>query len=374
MPIVALCCSIKFALHLESVLSWVTLMPEPVSTIGGLGLGVVASYLANRVDDAQKPLFKRIASRLERGGSNLPPNHDLEHSCRKSLVQAIEFMVQSMDLQVDEPTNLVEAIKNTYDSEGKWQPILARWKKPEGNWIRALLKAARSEAINSFDLMLVCDASSLNKSIRYPHDKRLQDAFHKAMIAWAGGNVGQGKEPSFFRAWINDGWPIQQGKPDPRTTLYQIWCLFFHDEMKKNKALFRILTADWLSNIDAEISQLAIDGYELEEWLAGQLGEQIDVLENLQSATKEIQVGLNGLESNLGQLMSVVGQFRVNAELLLKLLCREMLNLRDASGKIELTLRISWSTKSRSSKNSIKYSLTSMTKVTRAIPRRVSVT
>ncbi|MBI1314945.1 hypothetical protein GC176_26940 [bacterium] len=45
-------------------------MPEP-TMIGGLALGVLGSYLANRVDDAQRPLVELIKSRLKRGAELL---------------------------------------------------------------------------------------------------------------------------------------------------------------------------------------------------------------------------------------------------------------------------------------------------------------
>ncbi|MDA1052700.1 MAG: hypothetical protein O3C40_19775 [Planctomycetota bacterium] len=210
-------------------------LPEPVTTaIGGLALGTLASYLANRVDDAQRPLLQLITARLQHSGAELPPNHDVEQACRNALRQAIELMAQAMDLQVVEPQNLLQAVKNRYDSGGNWKPLFDRWHTDEGNWLREFLSEVRSDSLGRFDLKPISDAASLGRAVRSDPDEALQQHFSAAMLDWSERRVQTGKQPAFFPEWVTEGWPLAADMPSVRVTLYQAWCLFL-DNASRNR-------------------------------------------------------------------------------------------------------------------------------------------
>ncbi len=289
------------------------LVPEPVTTIAGLGLGVLGSYLANRVEDAQRPLLDAIKQRLRQGGASLPANHDVQNACRIALRQAIELMAQAMDLQIVEPANLLEAIRNRYDSGGNWKPLLDRWHTEEGNWLREFLKEVRSdESLARFDLRPVSTAAKLNRVVRSQPDEAFEDHFQAAMLDWTEHRVQiqNGKQPAFFREWVMEGWPIAPDMPGVRVTLYQAWCLFFQDQLKRDENVFRILTADWLAAIDSRLAAVSFDRGELTDWLGGQLGEQRELLETLRDAVAHLVADVKGISISVGQLIPLVTQFR----------------------------------------------------------------
>jgi hypothetical protein len=282
-------------------------VPEPV--ILSLGLGVLGSYLANRLEQSQRGIVETIENRLRDG--RLPANHEVADACRTALKQALRMLAQTMDIHVAAPRSLKEAFANRHDSEGRWKPLLEWWHNAEKEWFHEFLGEIESnETLDQFDLGAAMNSQNLNQAARNRGASDVAPLFHAAMLDWTERRVQHGKRPEFFAEWIRDGWPLADDSPGIRVTLYQVWCLFFQDHLKHNEGVFRILTTEWLGCLDERLEKLVVAPGQLQQWLDSQLGEPRQMLEQLHSAVSVLTASAVKCDDRVGQLMALFVAFR----------------------------------------------------------------
>ena len=285
-------------------------MPDPLFG-AAFFVGILGNLLARHIDPAAKSAAESIFSRLTAGTPNLPPNHDLERVCRASLRQALELMAQAMDLQVAQPQTLLEAVKNRFDAQGRWKPMIEWWHTEEKEWFTQFTDAISSDkALADFDLRWIKGASSLNDPLRSQHSPALEKQFGDALLAWTERHVQSGKRPIFFEQWVREGWPVAKDSPTVRISIFPAWCLFLQHHFKEDEKVQAILTADWLASIDERLRSLPLGSQELSAALQEPLAEQLRMLTELRDQVQQLASSHAGLDERTGRLFALVLEFR----------------------------------------------------------------
>ena len=293
-------------------------MPEPLTaaavvtsiTLVDFGIGIVGNWLARHLDPAENSLAKMIYDRLGKGGLSLPPNHDVERACRDSLRQALKMMAKAIELQVQRPKTVVDAIHNRLSKHGRW------YHTSEGEWFDEFVRKIESDdSILQFCLNIT-DASSLNQSVRNLSDAPLEGLFRKTLLDWTQNWVTVGTQPACFAEFVEQGWPIEMNTPGVRVTLYKVWCLFLQDHIKKDEKVFRILTADWLASIDSRLKDISPDDIiaAFQEPLGDLRDTLVNRLDRLRGEVAGLSDQLGGMAISLGELLSLVSEYHLDLD------------------------------------------------------------
>jgi tetratricopeptide (TPR) repeat protein len=317
-------------------------------TLADFCIGVLGNWVARHLDPAKESLGESIYNRLSSDSVNLPPNHDVARACRDSLQQALLMMAQAMELKVYRPKTLVEAFGNRRDEAGQRKPMLTWWSTEHGKWFDEFVREIQSdESLQKFRLE-ISEAASLNHSLRTrtdaTTDAMLEDRFRRTLIDWTERCVQTGKRPECFDEFVQQGWPIEVDKPTVRVTLYQVWCLFLQDHVKKNDAMFRILTVDWLTSIHEQLKDRDPTLEEMVTAVQEPLGELsmllVPRLADLSQRLSVLEQNADGLNLSIGELLQLGNEFRTEVgehfELLYNILgqqSRQLANIRDNTTK-----------------------------------------
>ena len=273
-------------------------------------IGIIGNLLSRHIDPAGKGIAESIRTRLI-SGQGLPPNHDVERVCRLALKQSLALMAEAMDLHIERPRTLKDAIKNRRDPAGHWKPMSDWWHTDEAAWFTAFTKAAESdELLQTFDLRWVDGASSLSDPLRTTEHPVLQARFGEALLAWAARHIQTGRPPHFFQRWAREGWPLHPDSPAITLHLYKVWCLFLQDHFKENEKVRAILTADWLGSIDQRLSSNLLTAEDLVTTLQEPLGEMKTLLSDLRDSVQENASRFTGLEEQSGRLLALALEYR----------------------------------------------------------------
>ena len=273
-------------------------------------LGIMGNLLARHVDPARKSLSDAILSRLRSPG--IPPNHDVEKACRDSLRQALGLLAQTLDLQIARPENLAEAVKNRFDSNGKWKPLIDWWHTTEREWFTAFVSAVESDgSIAEFTLPTISRASDLNQAIRCLTQETWTQQFNQSLLKWTERHTPFQKRPTCFDSWAAEGWPISQDDLATRITLFQAWSLFLQHHFKTDENVRSILTADWLASIDAKLSTLPlpVSAQELSGALIEPLEKHLAVLPALLASVQKLSINLHGANEQTGILLGLMLEY-----------------------------------------------------------------
>lgn len=287
-------------------------MVEPIS----LGLsefvaGIVGNLIARHGDPATSSLAAVIFERLGAGRPSIPVNHDVERVCREALRQSLAMLAQGMDLHMHRPQTLIEAFGNRKTADGRWKPLLKWWHTAEGEWFDEFVREIQDDdALQRFSLQPLASASSMNDPIRGLPDAELATHFQKALLDWTERRVQKGKRPEIFEEYVREGWPLDSHTPGVRMTLYQAWCLFLQDGLKKDEKVFRILTSDWLATIDARLAQVAATPDQFVSLVEESLGEQLALLVGLNETVESLRAEVGSVAITQGELLLLIAEFR----------------------------------------------------------------
>ena len=293
-------------------------MAEPVSTglaaasfldPTTLGIGVLGSYIARHIDPARQSWTARFIDKFgnRRRDGKLPPNHDVENACHEALKNTLRCLAHAIDLQIDRSKSLLDVWRRKYDDRGQIRNWSERWNSAEGHWFKGFTKAVESE-IKSFEIP-VSSASDLNQAVQSLSDDSLEQALEDGLLQWAREKVEKGTEPTQFEEMVTNGWEVEMDGNKAHLSVYKIWCLFFHQEIKKNEEAFKILTVSWLGSIDKSIKEFDTNRVDLAEDFKEKFEEQHQTLVALCDNVAELASESEQVAMQMGVLLPLVFQF-----------------------------------------------------------------
>ncbi len=289
---------------------------EPITSIGSwLATLIIKDFLLDRCRDhlgeasekGVRALLKHFFSK--RNDTAIPENGHLERAGREALKEATRALLLGIHAQLEPKPPLFEAIRNHFKGGTLTaQPLIKLRHSPSREWLKALQKLCNDES--SFE-RLVCKAVPVesNSIARFGRDidQAIQREMHQRFSEWLDREMQNiPGRPDFLDDFIREGWPVEQDGRE-RVTLYQTWCLFFRKKLKDQPEVFRILVADTLAEVAAEVKELhalatqlpSLDDFSawlglrlgaLQNWLALQFAgvhEKLDDHRKLLHAIKE---------------------------------------------------------------------------------------
>jgi len=82
----------------------------------------------------------------------------------------------------------------------------------------------------------------------------LRDHIHREFLAWTERHItGNPNKPACFDDYVLSGWQTSGGS-GRKITFYEVFCLFFREELKHNEPVFRVFTADTLAGLQADMA------------------------------------------------------------------------------------------------------------------------
>jgi len=189
----------------------------------------------------------------------LPQNHDLDQALRRSLANSARVLAHTIHEPDRSPLaeliahgnvafladRLAEMVRNNIRSEA-----------PSDDWLVELIKESKkADAFSDFALGIDLAGIQLSSLLDEKLNQRLRDHIHEEFLAWCGKHVTVSpNQPSSFRDFVRKGWPLLGG--GGRTiTLYEVFCLFFREELKQNEPSFRALTVTTLASLRGNMAE-----------------------------------------------------------------------------------------------------------------------
>ena len=294
-------------------------MAEPISTglaaasfldPTTLGVGVTCSLIARHIDPTNESWTAKFVAKFGNRSPDgkLPPNHNVEAACHEAVKNTLRCLAHAIDLEIDRSKNLRDVWARKFDDRGNVRSWNERWDSREGHWFNGFTKAIDNK-IKSFEIPISA-TSDLNQAIQSLSDENLEQSLKEGILQWARQNVIKGAEPSQFEDMVNNGWEIEMDGEKVNLSVYKIWCLFFHHEVKKNEKAFKILTVSWLGSIDKRIKEFDTNRLELAESIKEKLDEQQQTLVTLRDNVSNLAEDSEQLAMQMGMLLPFVVRFR----------------------------------------------------------------
>ena len=263
---------------------------EPVTT-SALGLLTLGAFLkdclksagskvvVSGVQGASEQLIKIIRDNLHDG--SLPANHDLQLALEHSLAQAANAFACAVGHQVEPKLPWLQTIQAHYKDGTLGEIPLAQMRQsPERDWISELIQQTKNGPNHRpVSANFLLDEGKVAELLLKDADAELKQRVHDAFTGWLAKRVQIGKQPACVARFIMHGWPIEPGSTKI-VTFYQAFCAFFREQIKHNTEVERIFSAETLSKLTRDITELkwmtapTKDGFQ--SWLGDQLGELKD--------------------------------------------------------------------------------------------------
>ncbi len=267
-----------------------------------------------------------LLSRTEEGA--LPPNHNLDHALRHSLAKTARVLAYTIhDPDLSPLSKLIADLKvsSFLDrlSEMLQNNILEE--KPADYWLSALISVSKSpENFKDFSLDLLLKENQLTSLVHERLDKRLGDFVQNEFVAWSNRHVPDpnGIKPACFDDYVLNGWPLPGGD-GRKITFYEIFCLFFREELKKNPLVFHAFTVNTLAELKADMAEMlaAVPSAEERERLEEafhKLGDFDSFKEFLDSQDAKMFASLTRIEAGVTRLETGQTELKAGMELLLE--------------------------------------------------------
>jgi tetratricopeptide (TPR) repeat protein len=213
---------------------------------------------------------EKLFSRTKEG--SLPPNHNLDHALRHSLgksARVLAYAIHNPDLLPLSKLITDLNLASFADRLGEMVQNNILEKEPSDYWLSALIdESKRPDNFNDFslDLLLVGNQMTNMTSLLHEHlDHRLRDYIQKEFISWSNRHVtGNPNKPACFDDYVLNGWPLSGGG-GRKIAFYEVFCLFFREELKKNPLVFHAFTANTLADLKADIAKVLANAPSAEE-------------------------------------------------------------------------------------------------------------
>ncbi len=281
----------------------------------------------------------KLLSRAEEG--SLPPNHNLAHALYHALAKTTRVLAYTLhDPDLSPLSKLIAEgkVASLADrlAEMVQNNILA--KKPTDHWLAALIdKSKNVDNFEDFSLELLLRDNRLTSLVHERLDQCLRDHVQNEFLAWSNRHVPDGVKPPCFDDYVLNGWQLSGGS-ERKITFYEVFCLFFREELKNSEVVFRAFTVGILTRLQADMTEMlaalpsAEERTRLEEAFR-KLGDFADFKEFLDSQNAKLFASLTRIEAGVTRLET--GQADLKADV--KSLLESTQAISDEFKKLQIT-------------------------------------
>ena len=198
-----------------------------------------------------------LLSRTEEG--SLPPNHNLDHALRHSLAKTARVLAYTIhDPDLSPLSKLIANVKLASFADRLAEMVQNNIieKEPSDYWLAALIdESKKPDNFKDFSLDLLLTANQLTSLLHEQLDQRLRDHVQNEFLAWSNRHINIPNKPACFDNYVLDGWPLSGGS-GRKITFYEVFCLFFREELKNNPLVFRALTVNTLAELKTDMTKM----------------------------------------------------------------------------------------------------------------------
>lgn len=291
-------------------------MPEPISTACAVaaasGLGdvlntIVQGMMGNEAHLQTRHALGILAAKLRDG--RVPENHELQLAATNALKCALNALALGIALDLDPKPPLVEAIRQQMKNGTLFgQPLIELRHCPEREWLLTLRKLINhGSSFGEDGTFEVIPEDQLVELFNPTVNLDIATRLHNATRGWLAHELrDQPGRPATLDDFLVHGWPLEKGDPQ-RITLYQAWCLFFHEQIKSNERVFRAFTADTLAACQRTMVELAKarspDFSEYQGALRRYFAEPLRLLQSIDEKADQILASQGRLFEKLNELV-----------------------------------------------------------------------
>lgn len=267
----------------------------PVSTLFGVNFlfTVGQSYLKDCGKLCLKTFQKTLIERARQG--ELPANHDLARALRRSLAKASRVLAYAIyDPQRKEFGKLIDELRliKAWERVGEFLTGTIAAGSPEEYWLQELIDNATPAGFDDFPLSIALDDNQFTALLNEHLDPILSNHIQKSLIEWARAHITNAKkEPAAFEECVTKGWllPMANGQ---RITFYEVFCIFFREELKTNEIVFKAYMvatqAELKAGIDKLLSESSVGNEEKLNEALNAMGDFAAFQRHVDSQQKEI--------------------------------------------------------------------------------------
>jgi tetratricopeptide (TPR) repeat protein len=241
-------------------------MAEPVSLGGALTLGVVGHFVTDQFRDAGVNLAKGksrkwLSGLLASPYQALPQSPDLNEALRRALAKATGCLAWQLYDPARRPA--LDLLENVSDWPKLFDRALEHLNRnivagtPAEAWLADLARSSKSpRSFADFPLKVLITDDRLTNLLEPETDAAFRDHIHTHFLVWVKKHVpDNGHRPAEFADRVRDGW--QPAGPKGATlTFYDVFCLFFREELKNETEIFRAFTANVLTGLKQDITKI----------------------------------------------------------------------------------------------------------------------
>jgi tetratricopeptide (TPR) repeat protein len=278
---------------------------------------VAAALVGDAIWDWCKEVSKQVgANPLEKIGDDLlsrirqgtlPPNHNLDHALRRSLAEAASFLAWNIhDPNLLPISKLIMALKarSLKDRAVEMFQKNISPKNAADRWLAALIEQTKkTDSFNDFSLDLVLAGDRMTSLLLDQMDHRLRDHIQHEFIAWSNRHLADNpNKPGNFDEYVLTGW-IPPDSNGSKITFYQVFCLFFREELKKNPVVFHAFTANTLADLKADIAEVLGNFDNFKGFLDSQNSKLFESLTRIEAGMSRLETGQTDLKAGMELLL-----------------------------------------------------------------------
>ncbi len=200
----------------------------------------------------------KLLSRTEEG--SLPPNHNLDHALRHSLAKTTRVLAYTIhDPDLSPLSKLIAEAKVVSFADRLAEMVQNNIieKTPTDYWLAALIDESKKvDNFKDFSLGLLLKDNQLTSLVHERLDQFLRDHVQNEFLAWSNRHIPDGIKPTCFDDYVLNGWPLP-GNNGRKISFYEVFCLFFREELKNNEVVFRAFTTSTIAELKTDMAKAA---------------------------------------------------------------------------------------------------------------------
>lgn len=253
------------------VLAWLAGQAGEVAKQAGSGivLGMAGNWVYQLAEFARTKGIAAFARQMAEG--KLPANHDIARASRSALADALSWMAREM---AQEPA-----------THSRTSSVLAAIQRGKPREHRKWIAGLRALAHNDQKLLELdhrnLSGADVDRMLRSITDKQIGDELHTRVLAWLDKHL-VGTAPEQLKDFLDQGWLLPDGKG--RLTLYQAWCWYFRENIKRQPEVFNSFVSTALADLLGERAEPV----NFAEVFSDHLKEPLDTLLEATAATLQL--------------------------------------------------------------------------------------
>lgn len=277
------------------VLQWLsnsTVVQELCKGAVGAGGGALAGVAGDQ-------LRSRVVAHFDAG--QLPPNHDIARASRASLGNALVWMAH--EIGKEPPACLRgDILQRLERGELAGEIELLGVPHAASRWLKGLIKLARDDRKL---LLLDCrqlSGADVQQLLQTQTDDALAADLHQRVRAWLAEQLtGEGPPAGQLDRFLDEGWSLPGHSG--HMTLYQAWCWFFRDRVKKSGLVFNSFVASALADLLAKPTPSPVAPADFATEFREQLMQQLTgLLHDIRDTTHRTLLAVQGLQRQVDAL------------------------------------------------------------------------